>query len=66
MIVWLGCYFITKTDKALFVIHSRSLISWSILKIQKITDCRRSLMYVTTVFSTTRHKLSNVQQCNNK
>jgi hypothetical protein len=32
----------------------------------KITDCRRSLMYVTTVFSTTPHKLSNVQQCHNK
>jgi uncharacterized membrane protein len=36
------------------------------LKIQKITDCRCSLMYVTTIFSTIGHKLSNVQQCNYK
>jgi hypothetical protein len=41
-------------NKALFVVHSWSLIIWSIL------------MYVTTVFSTTPHKLSNVQQCHNK
>jgi short subunit fatty acids transporter len=48
---------------ALFVVHSWSLIIWPILKIQKITDCRYSLMYVTTVFSTIDHKLNNVQQC---
>ena len=66
MIVWHGCYFNTKINKALFVVHSWSLIIMSFFKIQKISDGQRSLMYVTKVFSTTRHKLSNVQQCNNK
>jgi hypothetical protein len=62
MIVWLGCFFNTKI-MALFVVHSWSLFIWPILKIQKITDCLYSLMYVTTVFSIIDHKLSNVQQC---
>jgi hypothetical protein len=32
----------------------------------RLNFCRHSLMYVTTVFSTTPHKLSNVHQCHNK